>query len=138
MKEIKSREEYGQLVNFGKYPVLMVDMNQKGFMGEIFEGSKVRVDFGYYNTGERKLDNGTLCYFKKENQFYIRSEVVCLSKDFPYEDAIEQAQFGNAPIINDGDEVVIILHNSEDRTLRAFLVKAINKNEFCSTSLEFE
>ena len=40
MKEIRSREEYAKAVNFGKYPVLMIDMNQKGFMGEIFTGMK--------------------------------------------------------------------------------------------------
>ena len=138
MKEIRSREEYAKAVNFGKYPVLMIDMNQKGFMGEIFTGGKVRVDFGHFRDGERYLDDGEFKYYKKENKFYVASYGVMLTKELSYEDAIEDAEYGNSPIIDEGDEVVIVVHNSEKRELKAYIAKAVHKREFCSTILEFE
>jgi len=138
MKEIKSREEYAKAVNFGKYPVLIIDMNQKGFMDEIFDGGKVRVDFGTFNDGERHLGCGEFKYYKKENKFYVASYGICISNRFSYEDAMEDAEYGNSPIIDEGDEVVIVVHNSEEKDVKAYLVKAVNKRKFCSTMIEFE
>ena len=138
MRLIKSREEYAKAVNFGKYPVLMIDMNQKGFMDEIFDGGKVRVDFGYFNDGERYLDGGEFKYYKKENKFYVASYGCMITKDFTYEDAMEDAEYGNSPIIDEGDEVVIVIHDSKERSVKAYIAKAVNKRKFCTTMLEFE
>lgn len=138
MKEIKSREEYAKVVNFGKYPVLMVDMNQKAFMDEIYDGGKVRVDFGHFDDGERWLGCGEFKYYKKENKFYVASYGICISNNFTYEDAMEDAEYGNSPIINEGDEVVIVVHDSKERYVKCYVAKAINKRKFCTSMLEFE
>ena len=138
MREIKSREEYAKEINFGKHPVLMIDMNQKAFMDEIYDGGKVRVDFGYFGNGERHLGNGEFKYYKKENKFYVASYGIMISNRFSYEDAMECAEYGNSPIINEGDEVVIVVHNSEERSVKCYIAKAVNKRKFCSTMIEFE
>lgn len=138
METITKREDYAKAVNFGNYAVLMVDLGQEGFMDTIFHGSKVRVDFGTFRTGERHLGKGELCYNKKENEFYISSECIILTKDLTYEDALEGAQYGNSPIINEGDKVVIVLHDSKNRVLKAFITTAKNKSAYCSTMLTFE
>ena len=138
MREIRSREEYAKAVNFGKYPVLMIDMNQKGFMDEIFDGGKVRIDFGNFKDGERYLGCGEFKYYKKENKFYVASYGCMITKDFTYEDAMESAEYGNSPIIDEGDEVVIVVHNSKERWLKAYIAKAVGKRKFCSTMLEFK
>lgn len=138
MKKIVSREEFAKLVNFGKYPVLNVDMNQEGFMNEIYDGCKVRVDFGNFKSGERYLAKGEFKYYKSENKFYIASYGICISNRFTYEDAMDCVEYAQAPIIDEGKEVVIVVHNSKDRDLDVYLAKAINKNKFCSTMMEFE
>lgn len=138
MKTIISREEFAKAVNFGEHPVLTIDMSQEAKYGCLYEGCKVRVDFGNFRTGERNLGRGDLLYNAKENKFEIASYGICLSARFCYEDAMEQVEYGQAPIIKEGDEVVIILHNSKEREVKAYLVKAINKREFCSTMIEFE
>jgi len=138
MREIKNREEFAEYVNFGKYPVIKIDMNQDAFMDVIYHGDKVRVDFGKFRTGERNLQGGELLYNKKENKFEIASYGICLSARFSYDDAMERVEYSQAPIIDEGDEVVIIIHNSKDREVRACVYKAVHKREFCSTMIEFE
>jgi hypothetical protein len=138
MKKIVSREEFAKLVNFGKYPVLNVDMNQEGFMNEIFDGCKVKVDFGYFKTGERYLEAGEFKYYKKENKFYVANYGTCISNRFCYEDAMEAVENAQAPLIDEGQEVVIVVNNSKEKTVDVYLAKAINKRKFCSTMLEFE
>lgn len=138
MREIKNRREFAEYVNFGKYAVINVDLNQKAFMDTIYTGDKVRVDFGKFRTGERNLQGGEVLYNIKENKFEVASYGICLSARFSYEDAMERVEYAKAPIINEGDEVVIILHNSEKRELNAYVYKAVHKKEFCSTMMEFE
>ena len=138
MREIRNREEFARYVNFGEYPVIKIDMNQKAFMDTIYHGDKVRVDFGKFKTGERWLDTGELLYNAKENKFEIANWGYCLSARFSYEDAMERVEYSQAPIINEGDEVVIIIYNSEEKEVRACVYKAVHKREFCSTMMEFE
>lgn len=138
MREIKNREEFARCVNFGEYPVIKIDMNQKAFMDTIYHGDKVRVDFGKFKTGERYLDGGELIYNIKDNRFEISSWGSCLSARFCYEDAMERVEYSQAPIIDEGDEVVIIVHNSETKEVKAYVYKAVHKKQFCQTMIEFE
>lgn len=138
MKEITKREEFGKEVNFGKHQVITIDLNQKAFMDTIYHGDKVRVDFGTFKTGERYLAGGEVLYNIKENKFEVASYGVCISKYFTYEDAMEQIEYAKAPIINDGDEVVIVIHNSETRELKVYLAIAKKGDRNCSTMMTFE
>jgi len=138
MKIITDRKEFAEYVNFGKYPVIKVDLGKEGFMDTIYHGDKVRVDFGKFRTGERNLQGGELLYNKKENKFEIASYGICLSARFCYEDAMERVEYSQAPIIDEGDEVVIIVHNSETKEVKAYVYKAVHKKQFCQTMIEFE
>lgn len=138
MREIKNREEFAKYVNFGGYAVIKIDLNQKAFMDTIYHGDKVRVDFGHFKTGERYLDGGELIYNIKDNHFEIASWGSCLSARFCYEDAMERVEYSQAPIIDEGDEVVIIVHNSETKEVKAYVYKAVHKKQFCQTMIEFE
>lgn len=138
MKEIISRKEFGERVNFGKHQVITIDLNQEAYLGALYKGDKVRVDFGKFRTGERYLSGGEVLYNEKENKIEVASYGTCLSANFTYEDAIEDVEYAKAPIIDEGDEVVIIIHNSLTREFKAYLATAKNKNKFCSTMMVFE
>ena len=138
MKTITNRQDFGTKVNFGEYPVIKIDMSQKPFMDTIYHGDKVRVDFGHYRSGHRNLGCGELIYNIKDNTYEIASYGICLTKDFCYEDAMEQVEYSQAPIINEGDKVVIVLYNSKEKDIKVYLATAKDKREFCSTMLVFE
>lgn len=138
MKEILKREEFAKAVNFGEHPVITIDLNQEAFLDTIYHGCKVRVDFGHFKTGERYLAQGEVLYNIKENKFEVAQYGICLAARFCYEDAMEDVEYGQAPIINDNDEVVIILHDSKERSVKAFLATAKRGDRFCSTMMTFE
>jgi hypothetical protein len=138
MKEITNRQEFGKKVNFGECPVVKIDLNQKAFGDVLFKGDKVRVDFGRFNTGERFLAGGEILYNIEENKIEVANYGVCLSSRFSYEDAMEKVEYGQAPIINDGDEVVIIIHNSLTKDFHAYVATAKRGDRNCSTMMTFE
>ena len=138
MKEITNRQEFAKAVNFGEHQVIKIDLNQKPFMDTIYTGDKVKVDFGRFRTGERHLASGEILYNIKENTIEVASYGVCLSARFCYEDAMERVEYAQAPIIDDGDEVVIIIHNSLTRDFRAYLATAKKGDRNCSTMMVFE
>lgn len=138
MKEILKREEFGEEVNFGKHPVLTIDMSKDGFMDTIFTGCKVRIDNGSFRTGERYLAKGEFIYNVKEDKYEVANYGICISARFAYEDAIEQIEYAQAPIVKDGDEVIIVKHNSETKDIRVFIAKAKLYGVNYSTMMTFE
>ena len=138
MKTIVSREEFAKAVNFGEHPVVTIDLNQEAFMDTIYHGCKVKVDFGHHRTGERFLVRGEMLYNIKENKFEVAQYGICISARFCYEDAMRHVEYAQAPIIKDGDEVVIVLHDSKERTVKAFLATAKSGSWDCSTPMTFE
>lgn len=138
MKEITNRQEFANAVNFGEHQVIKIDLNQKAFMDTIYHGDKVKVDFGRFKTGERHLASGEVLYNIKENTIEVANYGVCLSARFCYEDAMERVINAQAPVIDDGDEVVIIIHNSLTKDFRAYLATAKKGDRNCSTMMTFE
>lgn len=138
MKEITKREEFGKAVNFGEHQVITIDLNQVAFGGVIFKGCKARIDYGKFRTGERYIARGEVNYDINENKVYVANYGVCLSNRFSYDDAMEQIEYAKAPIIDDGDEVVIVIHNSKTNDLRVYLATAKKLDRNCSTMMIFE
>ena len=138
MKEITSRKEFGERVNFGKHQVITIDMNQEAYLGALYKGDKVRVDFGSFKSGERYLEGGEVLYNVKEETIKVANYGTCISSRFSYEDAMEDIEYAKAPIINDGDEVIIAIHNSLTKEFRAYLATARKGDRYCSTIMVFE
>lgn len=138
MKEILKREEFAKEVNFGKHPVLTIDMSKEGFMNAIYTGCKVRIDNGNFRTGERFLARGEFIYNKQEDKFEVANYGICISARFCYEDAMKDIEYAQAPIVKDGEEVIIVKHNSETKDIRVFIATAKLYDIHCSTMMTFE
>ena len=138
MKEIIKREEIAKALNFGEYPVLKIDLDQKAFMDVLYKGSKARVDFGKFNDGSRYLAQGYVLYNKKDERIEIAAESVILTKDVSYEDWMEDIEYASSPILDDNQEVLIVMYSEKNRSVKVYLGKTEKGRRDCSTIMYIE
>ena len=138
MKTLQERTQIAKAMNFGKYPVLTMDlakMDDNGGLYKSLMGCKVRIDIGkdYY-------DIATICVFEDKHKLTTMSENVCLKAGFGYNDIVEMAENANAPIIKADQDVLLVITNSETKTAYAPVIIHTGKeiNRFCSTPIHFE
>ena len=130
MKRLTERTEIAQAINFGKYPVIKIDLADCDDYG--VKGTKVRIDAGkdYYI-------RATIRAFNDEKTLTFVSYGAFLSDRMSYEDMMEMVEYANAPIIKPGQEIVICLYNSEYKTVAApYIVKTRDRvNPYCQTPM---
>lgn len=121
-KLLTDRKEIAQAMNFGKYPVLTINMEtpKEGWEleGGVFKGCKVRID-----TGKAYYDNATLHYFSDTKNFELCMYGACLTASFGYDDVIEMRDYAMAPIVHKGETVVVIEDYPISKQCRVHLMK---------------
>lgn len=113
MKVLAERPEIARAMNFGKYPVLEIDIAKCDEYGLV--GSKCRIDMGYFNDGEKWYERATLRVFRDENKISFHSHGYCLSAEHGYHDYIEDLAFAKAPIVKPDSEMLIFMHDSNEK-----------------------
>lgn len=108
MKYLTDRYEIARALNFGKYPVLHIDLetSKKGYEG-LYEGDLCKV----LSPSQRYPDSyeiGNLIYCDDDKKFEITAYGSCLKAGFGYHDVIEDMQVAQAPVVS-GEQVVIVI-----------------------------
>ena len=112
MKIITNRQEIAQAMNFGRYPVLHLDIAKdaiKGFSGcYTCQAVKIKTlyqgkDLNYY---------GKLCYWGDNNTMTVQSKGVMLTSSFGYSDIVEDIENANSIEIKGEQEVIVVIMNS--------------------------
>lgn len=120
MKTITGRQNIARAINLSGKPVAIIDLDNKEYMFPddeshwVCKGSKIRVSRGTFNTGEPWYDRTTLhVYSDSEKDTYtLFDHDICLSAEVHYSDIVEKAEYAQAPIVHDGDHVIIVeLHS---------------------------
>ena len=138
MKRLNKRTEIGKALNFGEYPVLKIDLNDRDEYG--LKGCKVRVDCGTFSTGERYLEQAELRVFRDEKKFRVKAYGGCLSASYCYSDLVKDLEYASAPIIAPDQDIVIVIYDSKTRQAWApYLVHTGPRvNKHCSTPIGIE
>ena len=109
MEYIKTREEIAAAINFGKYPVVLVE-----------DLAKCRTDYGW-NLGKVKIktDRGyyvhaDLYIFKDKKELTTASYGGCLSERFGLDDICEMAKNANAPELKPNGKFVLVMIGNHD------------------------
>lgn len=138
MKQLKDRTEIAKAINFGKYPVLTIDLADRDEYGLV--GCKVNIDNGTFRTGERYVVRATLRVYRDEQTFTTSAGCVCLKASYGYSDLAEEIEYAQAPIIKADQDVVIVIMNSKTRTMYyPYLVHTGKRvSPDCTTPLDFE
>lgn len=132
MKILDDRKDIAQALNFGKYPVLTYDLDTN-------KGSKARVnsrrgDFHY----RCELFRGSGILGEQGGEFYLLTKPSVLSSSFTVEDAIEQAEYANAPVIEPNQEVAILVYSKSLNIRNVVIVKSGRIDGMCATATTFK
>ena len=133
MKRLTDRTEIAKAINFGKYPVIKIDLADRDEYG--VKGTKVNIDFG----GEY-LIHAEIRSYNDTKYLQTHQSGTMLKASIGYNDYIKMLEYANAPTIKADQEIVVVMVNSETKEVYApAIIKTGNKiDKFCSTPLDLE
>ena len=112
MKYLKDRQEIAKAINFGKYPVLTLNRENRPFKNERPEsdyaiGCRVRVAWDHKDPRYAGMTTHGVLYIERD-KLKISGEGAFLSASFGYYDVMRMAAEANTPIVHKGQKVVVI------------------------------
>ena len=138
MKLLTTRQEMAKAMNFGKYPVLSIDLADSDKYG--LRGCKLRIDNGFFRTGEPYFVEADLRVYRDEKKLTTSSYGACIHADFGYKDYKEMVDMANTPLIKADQDVVVAIYDSRTKFACKPMIVHTGKSirQFCSTPLDFE
>ena len=124
MKTITGRHNIATAINMSGKPVVTIDLDDKDYMIPGDEtywgvyGSKIRVA-RQYASGETYYDRATLATYSDSNDkghaYDLFTHGFGIYADFGYENVAEDAEWAQAPIVHEGDHVIVVELHSKTR-----------------------
>lgn len=138
MKIISGKTEIAAAINFGRYPVIRIDLSKTDLYGVV--GAPVRIDNGTFATGEPYFVRGYLRTFKDENVLTFNAGGVALKANLSYSDYERMLEYTNAPIIKPDQDIMVCMVDSKRRFVCAPVVLRTGKrvDPYCVTPLDLE
>lgn len=139
MMYLTNRNEIAAAMNFGEYPVLTINLENRPYEGSDYaRGCRVRVA---WDSSERRYagmtTHGNL--YIENGRFEISSEGACLSASFGYRDVMEMAAEANVPVVHRGQVVVVIMEIPSRQTCMVHMMRVSERiNIHCSTVCHLE
>ena len=129
MKVLTTAKGMAKAMNFGKYPVLRINMDTK-------EGSKAVVLGKSDRYGEMRYRCTLSVDFYKENDgiLYLSTECACVKSEYSWKDHLEDAEFANAPVISPDQIIAVYAYSEKARAGFVRMVKSGNINVHCQVA----
>ena len=108
---ITDRKEIGKAINFGKYPVLFINRENRPYpeyVGDYSIGCKVRVAYDHGPSGITTRGN---LFFSNENgrdELAISSKGSMLKAGFGRSDVLNAVEWAQSPVVQKGQTVVVV------------------------------
>jgi len=119
MKNITKRHDIATAINLSGKPVVTIDLDKREYLtdGEdswTVRGNKIRVARQY--KGETYYDHATLATYSDSNDkghaYDLFAHTIGIYADFGYYDVVEDAELAQAPIVHEGDHIIVVeLHS---------------------------
>lgn len=148
---LNERTEIGTAMNFGKYPVLWIEIGtpRKGWDPfTIYEGCKARIVSSSSRYGDL-IYTGTLSMYGDEqkedvkklpqfwNGIHLSNAGCFLDAEFGYGDVMEDLENAQAPILSTDQEVIVVMKDSIRKMCWVRKMKTTShKDPHCSTMLK--
>lgn len=139
MKYLTERTEIAKAMNFGKYPVLYINMEDRPYEGSDYaRGCRCRVAWDHPDPRYADLYcSGNL--YHSDGKLAISNDATCLSADFGRSDVIGMYQQANTPMIHKGDTVVVVQDWPKQRLCKVRMMKMPNRmDRFCQVVATLE
>lgn len=127
MKLLTDRKEIAQAMNFGKYPVVRINVETpKAGWDDVFDGDLVRVESPSKRYPGSYIRGRVMKYPEDGERYSIMPDTVCLHNDFGYGDVIEMLGYAQAPMLHAGETVVVIEDAPKQRAARVRMMRVSN------------
>lgn len=138
MQILKERTEIAKATNFGKYPVICIDVSDRDEYG--IRGTKVRIDNGTFDSGDPYFINARIRTYIDENCLTTVAGGCSITQSVSYLDYMEMVEYANTPIIKADQEILVVLYNSKIKYIHCpvILKTGSRVNASCQTPLELE
>lgn len=138
MRELRDRTEIATAINFRKYPVITIDTAQTDEYG--IAGAPVNIDNGFFRDGNPYFIRATLRTYLDDNRLTFSSHGTCLKDSFGYMDLMKILEYANAPVVKQGQEILVCIINSKLRLAwpPVLLKTGDSVSPFCQTPLKLE
>lgn len=138
MKYLTDRTEIAEAMNFGKHPVLYIDLENRPAKSyapdsDFCVGCDVKVAWdavnpryaGMYSRGHIYMENG---------EFGISGNPGCLSASFGREDVLDHYHWANTPLVHKGQTVILVIDQPSLHQCRVAVMKVADRiNIHCMT-----
>ena len=106
MKNLMERKEIVEMMK--NHQCIKINRaNPVGGYDTIFEGELVGVKVPSKRFGEITV-YGTIHYYSEENKYYVANYGCCIKSSFGYEDIMEIKARKYAPVVSEGEEIILI------------------------------
>ena len=138
MKFLTDRTEIAKAMNFGKYPVLYIDRDNRPYdspevRSDYCKGSKCRLEWEHKDP--RYADMTARCeLYYSEGRYHLSQGAACLSADFGRRDVLEMVEWARVPVLRCGQTVIVVEDFTMQKIVRVRMMKiSVRKDLNCST-----
>lgn len=127
MKFLTDRQEIAMAINFGKYPVLSIDRDNRPYESSDYaKGCRTRVAWDHSNPRYAGMTtHGNLYY--ENGKYAISSEGGMLTASFGYSDVMRMVTEANAVVVHKGQTVVVVENWSTQKMCRVRVMKVSDR-----------
>ena len=107
---LTDRQEIAAAMNFGHYPVLTINVENRPFEGSNYaKGCRVRVAWDSKESRYAGMTTHGGLFLDEDNKLKISGEGAMMSASFGYHDVMKMAAEANVPVIHKGQGVVVVM-----------------------------
>lgn len=143
MKFLTDRQEIAKAMNFGKYPVLYIDRDNKKYdspehPSDFCIGSKCRLDWEHKDP--RYADMTARCELYYSNgRYHLSQGAGCLHADFGRHDVLEMVEWARVPLVRCGQTVIVVEDFTKQKLCKVRVMKIADRKDLnCSTVTSLE
>ena len=127
MKLLTEKQEICEALNFGKYPVLHLDLAKDKIkdMEGCYHGQLIKLEFDY--KGEPVRYCGNLSYYNDTNKLVITSGGTMLTAGLSYNDIVKMVDRANAPTVVSNQEIIVVIYNSDTKVSSTPILTKVGK-----------
>ena len=124
MMYMTNRQEIACAMNFGKYPVLTINLENRPFEDSNYaKGCRVRVAWDHKDRRYEGMTTHGELFLDEDGKLKISGEGSMLSASFGYHDVMKMAAEANVPVVHKGQLVVVVMEIPSTKTCVVRMMK---------------
>ena len=124
MMYLTDRHEIAAAMNFGKFPVLQINIENRPFEDSCYaKGCRVRVAWDHKDRRYEGMTTHGELFLDEDGKLKIGGEGTMLTARFGYSDVMKMAAEANVPVVHKGQVVVVVMDIPSTKTCLVRVMK---------------